>query len=125
MCYNEQAKNVDKMRTLPERRSSINQGDGLPTMRMNEPMTLGRWIKRLRADLDMTQEALAKQLGCAVQTIWTFEIGKRRPSRELRNAWPMCSRCLRSNGATLSVRHARRPPRHPLMPALTSRSGRG
>jgi LuxR family maltose regulon positive regulatory protein len=50
---------------------------------MNEPMTLGRWMKRLRADLDMTQEALAKQVGCAVQTIRTFETGRRRPSREL------------------------------------------
>src|SRR3712207_2341213 len=52
-------------------------------MRMNEPMTLGRWMKRLRADLDMTQEALAEAVGCAVQTIRTFEIGRRRPSREL------------------------------------------
>jgi LuxR family transcriptional regulator, maltose regulon positive regulatory protein len=52
-------------------------------MRMNEQMTLGRWMKRLRADLDLTQEALAQQVGCAVQTIRTFEIGKRRPSREL------------------------------------------
>ncbi|HEU5086880.1 MAG TPA: helix-turn-helix domain-containing protein, partial [Roseiflexaceae bacterium] len=50
---------------------------------MNEPITLGRWMKRLRADLDMTQEALARQVGCAVQTIRTFEIGRRRPSREL------------------------------------------
>jgi transcriptional regulator with XRE-family HTH domain len=50
---------------------------------MNEPLTLGRWMKRLRADLDMTQEALAEAVGCAVQTIRTFEIGKRRPSREL------------------------------------------
>ena len=40
-------------------------------------------MKRLRAELDMTQEALAQQVGCAVQTIRTFEIGKRRPSRKL------------------------------------------
>jgi transcriptional regulator with XRE-family HTH domain len=83
MCYNEQAKNVDNIRSSSECQSSIRPGDVRPLMRMNEPITLGRWMKRRRADLDMTQEALAKQLGCAVQTIRTFEIGKRRPSREL------------------------------------------
>ncbi|MDQ3928632.1 MAG: tetratricopeptide repeat protein [Chloroflexota bacterium] len=40
-------------------------------------------MKRLRADLDLTQEALAQQAGCALQTIRSFELGKRRPSREL------------------------------------------
>ena len=52
-------------------------------MRMNEPMTLGRWMKRLRADRDMTQEALAEDVGCAVYTIRTLESGTRRPSRDL------------------------------------------
>ena len=52
-------------------------------MPMHEPMTLGRWMKRLRADLDLTQEALAAQVGCALQTIRSFELGKRRPSHEL------------------------------------------
>lgn len=82
-CYNEHAENVDKRRASAEGRLNISRGDGLPPTRMNEPMTLGRWMKRLRADLDMTQEALAQQVGCAVQTIRTFEIGRRRPSREL------------------------------------------
>jgi LuxR family maltose regulon positive regulatory protein len=50
---------------------------------MPEPLPFGRWLKRLRADLDMTQEALAQAVGCAPQTIRTFEIGTRRPSREL------------------------------------------
>jgi LuxR family transcriptional regulator, maltose regulon positive regulatory protein len=71
------------MLTVPERQSSIEPGDGRPPMLMNESMTLGRWMKRLRADLDLTQEALAARVGCAVQTIRTFEIGTRRPSREL------------------------------------------
>src|SRR3712207_4824779 len=52
-------------------------------MPMHEPMTLGRWMKRLRAEHDLTQEALAEALGCAVQTIRTFETGTRRPSRAL------------------------------------------
>ena len=50
---------------------------------MNEPLTLGHWMKRLRAERDLTQEALATELGCAVQTVRTLETGRRRPSREL------------------------------------------
>src|SRR5262245_12182548 len=50
---------------------------------MNEPLTFGRWIKRLRAELDLTQERLGEQVGCAAQTIRSFESGIRRPSREL------------------------------------------
>ena len=52
-------------------------------MSMDHPLTLGRWMKRLRADLELTQEALAEAVGCAPQTIRTFESGRRRPSREL------------------------------------------
>lgn len=44
------------------------------------PPTLGRWLKRLRAQHDLTQEALAELADCSVQTIRFFESGKRRPS---------------------------------------------
>jgi len=44
------------------------------------PPTLGRWLKRLRAQQDLTQEALAERANCSVQTIRFFESGKRRPS---------------------------------------------
>src|SRR3712207_5711246 len=50
---------------------------------MPEPVTFPRWMKRLRAALDLTQEMLAEQASCATHTIRTFESGKRRPSREL------------------------------------------
>lgn len=50
---------------------------------MNEPQTFGRWIKRQRSGLDLTQEALADRVGCAAQTIRTIESGRRRPSREM------------------------------------------
>jgi predicted ATPase/transcriptional regulator with XRE-family HTH domain len=50
---------------------------------MNEPSTIGRWIKQQRAELDLTQEALADRVGCAAQTIRTIESGRRRPSREM------------------------------------------
>src|SRR5262247_2184254 len=50
---------------------------------MQEALTFGRWMKRRRAELDLTQERLGEQVGCAGQTIRSFESGIRRPSREL------------------------------------------
>ena len=43
---------------------------------------LGRWLKRLRAQNDLTQEALAERANVSVQTIRFFESGRRRPSWE-------------------------------------------
>jgi len=40
-------------------------------------------MKRLRTASDLTQEHLAEEVGCAVQTIRTFEAGTRRPSRDM------------------------------------------
>ena len=52
---------------------------------MNDVSTLSfsRWLKRLRAQHDLTQEALAELAYCSVQTIRFFESGKRRPSLEM------------------------------------------
>ncbi len=50
---------------------------------MKEPQTLGRWLKKLRAEQDLTQEMLAEQVGCSLVTLRSFEIGSRRPSREM------------------------------------------
>jgi predicted ATPase/transcriptional regulator with XRE-family HTH domain len=47
------------------------------------PMPFGRWLKKLRAQHDLTQEALAELAFCSVQTIRFFESGKRRPSLEM------------------------------------------
>lgn len=44
---------------------------------------LGRLLKRLRAQHDLTQEALAERVHCSVQTIRFFESGRRRPSWEM------------------------------------------
>lgn len=44
---------------------------------------LGRALKRLRAQQDLTQEALAERVNCSVQTIRFFESGRRRPSWEM------------------------------------------
>ena len=44
------------------------------------PPTFSQWLKRLRAQLDLTQETLAELVDCSVQTIRALEIGKRRAS---------------------------------------------
>lgn len=49
---------------------------------MDQP-SLSDWMRRQRALRDLTQEALAEQVGCALQTIRAFENGWRRPSRPL------------------------------------------
>ena len=36
---------------------------------MTESLTFGRWMKRQRTELDLTQEALAEQVGCAPQVL--------------------------------------------------------
>jgi len=44
---------------------------------------LGDWIRRRRADLNLTQELLAEQVGCAVDTIRALETGRRRASQPM------------------------------------------
>ena len=50
---------------------------------MNDDVTFGHWLKRARHSLDLTQEALARQVGCATHTLQKIEQGSRRPSRQL------------------------------------------
>lgn len=45
--------------------------------------SFGQWVRRLRTQQDLTQEALAELAYCSVQTIRFFETGKRRPSLEM------------------------------------------
>jgi predicted ATPase/DNA-binding XRE family transcriptional regulator len=47
------------------------------------PPSFGQWLRRLRTQQDLTQEALAEAAYCSVQTIRFFETGKRRPSLEM------------------------------------------
>ena len=49
---------------------------------MAEPLSLGRWVKQRRRALDLTQETLAEQCACSVETIRKLEADARRPSRE-------------------------------------------
>lgn len=48
-----------------------------------ETTTVGQWIKRLRAEQDLTQEKVAELVGCSTLTLRFIEIGKRRPSEAM------------------------------------------
>jgi transcriptional regulator with XRE-family HTH domain len=45
--------------------------------------TFGSWLRARRKLLDLTQDALAAQSGCAVDSIRKLEAGRRQPSRQL------------------------------------------
>jgi transcriptional regulator with XRE-family HTH domain/tetratricopeptide (TPR) repeat protein len=50
---------------------------------MNVDLSFGKWLKRRRRGLDLTQKELAQRVGCGVSTIRKIEAGERRPSKEL------------------------------------------
>lgn len=50
---------------------------------MSEPVTFGRWVKRRRKALDLTQEELAARVGYATSTIHKIETDALHPSREM------------------------------------------
>jgi predicted ATPase/transcriptional regulator with XRE-family HTH domain len=45
--------------------------------------SFGLWLKRRRRVLDLTQDALAQQVGCSLATIQKIEADERRPSRQI------------------------------------------
>jgi predicted ATPase/DNA-binding XRE family transcriptional regulator/tetratricopeptide (TPR) repeat protein len=49
---------------------------------MKEEITFGHWLKQRRKGLDLTQENLAGQIGCATSTLQKIEADERRPSRD-------------------------------------------
>ncbi|HEX5690766.1 MAG TPA: helix-turn-helix transcriptional regulator, partial [Roseiflexaceae bacterium] len=50
---------------------------------MDEPVSFGYLVRRRRRALDLTQEELAQQIGCAAVTIRKIEADVRRPSRQV------------------------------------------
>jgi transcriptional regulator with XRE-family HTH domain len=50
---------------------------------MERTTSFGYWLRRRRKALDLTQEELARQVGCAVGTIKKLEGDDRRPSRQM------------------------------------------
>jgi transcriptional regulator with XRE-family HTH domain/tetratricopeptide (TPR) repeat protein len=49
----------------------------------NDIVSFGDWLRQRRQALDLTQAALAQQVGCAVVTIKKIEGDERRPSRQM------------------------------------------
>src|SRR4029079_4600834 len=45
--------------------------------------SFGYWVRRRRKALDLTQDELARQVGCALSTIRKIEADERRPSRQV------------------------------------------
>jgi transcriptional regulator with XRE-family HTH domain len=50
---------------------------------MSDSESFGQWLKRARRAQDITREALAERVSCALATLAKIEQGSRRPSREL------------------------------------------
>src|SRR6185503_15811910 len=48
-----------------------------------EEISFGEWLRQRRRMLDLTQQALADQVGCARITLRRIESGGRKPSKEL------------------------------------------
>jgi transcriptional regulator with XRE-family HTH domain len=52
--------------------------------------SFGYWLRRRRKALDLTQAALARQVGCAAVTIGGIEADARRPSRQMAERLAEC-----------------------------------
>jgi predicted ATPase/transcriptional regulator with XRE-family HTH domain len=59
---------------------------------MEAPASFGRWLKQRRRTLDLTQDQLARQVGCSVVTIRKLESDERRPSRQIAERLAECLR---------------------------------
>lgn len=57
---------------------------------MNTISSFGNWLRQRRRMLDLTQEALAKAVGCALVTIRKMETDERRPSKALAERLATC-----------------------------------
>ena len=53
-------------------------------------VSFGRWIKRQRRLLDLTQKELADQVGCSPVTIRKLESDERRPSKQFVQRLAQC-----------------------------------
>src|SRR6266540_2465679 len=127
LSYNTGAKN-DPNNDLNGRAS-----DGSRCM---EPISsFGYWLRRRRKALDLTQDELARQVGCAIGTLKKIETDERRPSKQLaerladclalptpeRAAFLKAARAeLAVDGLAVAVRPPDRPKETPRSPSLPS-----
>jgi predicted ATPase/class 3 adenylate cyclase/Tfp pilus assembly protein PilF len=100
---------------------------------MESTASFGDWIRRRRKALDLTREALALQVGCAVVTIRKIETDERRPSRQIAARLAECLQISPSERASfLQAARAQLafdrlaapipPVAHPAPPALLAHS---
>jgi class 3 adenylate cyclase/DNA-binding XRE family transcriptional regulator/tetratricopeptide (TPR) repeat protein len=73
---------------------------------MEHLTSFGYWLRRRRKALDLTQEELARLVGCALGTIKRIEIDERRPSKQLAARLADCLQ-LSEEERTVFVRAAR------------------
>ncbi|MCU0487660.1 MAG: tetratricopeptide repeat protein [Anaerolineales bacterium] len=59
-------------------------------MNADECDSIGYWVHRRRKSLDMTQEELARRVGCATVTLRKIEADQRRPSRQMAERLAQC-----------------------------------
>ena len=57
---------------------------------MDVDTCFGRWLRHRRRALDLTQDDLARQVGCSVVTIRKIEADERRPSRQIAERLAEC-----------------------------------
>jgi WD40 repeat protein/serine/threonine protein kinase/DNA-binding XRE family transcriptional regulator len=96
---------------------------------MGDTASLGEWIRRRRKALDLTREALAQQVGCAIITIRKIEADERRPSRQITERLAECLQIplgdraafMQAARAELAVDRIAMPPAPPLSPPPTPR----
>ena len=55
----------------------------LEVIPVSETYSFGSWVLRRRKALDLTRDELARQVGCATETIKKIERDERRPSRQI------------------------------------------
>lgn len=88
--------------------------------------SFGTWVKRRRKALDLTQQELAKQIGCSPSLIFKIESDERRPSRQMADLLaekldipsdqrPLFLKIARQEKSVASLDAI--PPLSPLMPA--------
>ena len=98
---------------------------------MEQPISFGDWVRRRRKALDLTQEALAQRVGCALSTVKKIEADERQPSREMAERLAEClllpaeqrDRFLRAARAVLEIEELADPAvalHAPAAPAVAS-----
>src|SRR5215212_8327119 len=69
--------------TIKEPKNDPNDDTCQERTRMEQTVSFGDWLRQRRRSFDLTQEELARRVGCATGTIKKIETDERRPSREI------------------------------------------